>query len=61
MKKQLAIFSILISSILFFVCSTTIAKASENSILTAHWDFNEGSGNSDSLFLTTGEIYSPLT
>ncbi len=42
MKKQ---FTILL--ILFFVSLSiaSFAEASENSILTAHWDFNEGSGD----------------
>jgi len=42
MKKQLTVLLIL-----FFVslAITSSVRASENSILTSHWDFNEGSGN----------------
>ena len=39
------IFFSIIFLTLLFVCSTAIVEANEDSILTAHWDFNEGSGD----------------
>ena len=45
MKKQFIIFFGIIFSTLFFIYSATVVQASENSILTAHWDFNEGAGD----------------
>jgi len=44
MKKQFTIFLILIFIFLSLTISSSV-KANENSILTSHWDFNEGSGN----------------